>query len=243
VACGLIQTLLTYADAGGPEPPPDLAKRAARGQALFRRHNCRACHQVYGFGGFLGPDLTNVASRYSANELEGILTTGRKQMPAFGFTALERRDLYAFFESLDATARSQPHGLRNRAAVDPLRHFQAMTEAYLGGTTLPARAARGLALMNANECGKCHVPLTEGVWRAPDLTLVPNYRTEEWITTTIRTGRDAMPAFKVTAAEAADIADFLRWMAANRDGLQAADEKLCDREPFRWSEVPWFEYR
>ncbi len=243
VACGVIQTLLTYADAGGPEAMPELSTRAARGQALFSANNCRACHQVYGFGGFLGPDLTNVASRYSANELDGLFTLGRKQMPAFHFTALQQRDLYAFFESLHASAQSAPAGLRNRRAIDPVRHFEAMTTAYLNGGTPPVRAARGLALMGTHACGKCHVPLTSGVWNSPDLTLVPNTRTEQWIIDTIRHGREAMPSFRVSEAEAGDIADFLRWMAAHRDGLQAVDATLCDREPFRWSEVPWFEYR
>lgn len=245
VAFGLAQTVLTYSDAGGPAPMAPLSAKAQRGLALFRANNCRACHQIFGFGGFLGPDLTNVAATKSANELEPLLTVGRKQMPAFHFTAKQRRDIYAFLKAVDAAAQSQPAGLRNRRPVDRATHFQALADAYLGpsGRPLPPSAGRGLAVMQAQGCGSCHVPLTQGVWNSPDLSLVTDYLSEEAITTTIQNGRDAMPSFKVSAAEAKDVAAFLRWMSAHRDALQATDAELCDREPFRWSEIPWYEYR
>ena len=32
------------------------------GQQLYQESNCTACHQIYGLGGYMGPDLTNVVS-------------------------------------------------------------------------------------------------------------------------------------------------------------------------------------
>ncbi|MHA1544136.1 MAG: c-type cytochrome, partial [Alphaproteobacteria bacterium] len=40
--------------------PPSLEAQA--GQRLFQKKNCIACHQFYGLGGYMGPDLTNVIS-------------------------------------------------------------------------------------------------------------------------------------------------------------------------------------
>lgn len=245
VAFGLAQTALTYSDAGGPAPGAPLSPRAQRGLALFRANNCRACHQLFGFGGFLGPDLTNVAATKTPNELAPLLTDGRKQMPAFNFTPTQQRDIFAFLRAVDAAGQSQPAGLRNRRPVDRAQHFQALADAYLApsGRPLPDAAGRGLAVLQAHGCGSCHVPLTQGVWNAPDLSLVPDYLPEPQIIATIRTGRNAMPSFKMTDAQARDIAAFLRWMSAHREGLQIADAELCDREPFRWSDIPWYEYR
>ncbi|MCH7870146.1 MAG: c-type cytochrome, partial [Planctomycetes bacterium] len=36
---------------------------AKSGLAIWRENNCQACHQIYGYGGFLGPDLTNLMDR------------------------------------------------------------------------------------------------------------------------------------------------------------------------------------
>ena len=58
LVCAFVaQTWLVYADPAGKRTP--LSPLAARGRALWHRRNCQSCHQIYGFGGFLGPDLTN----------------------------------------------------------------------------------------------------------------------------------------------------------------------------------------
>ncbi len=42
-------------------------KSIAAGKALFQRERCISCHSVAGSGGSVGPDLTNLATRRTAN--------------------------------------------------------------------------------------------------------------------------------------------------------------------------------
>ena len=34
----------------------------AAGRIVWQKNNCQSCHQLYGLGGYLGPDLTNEMS-------------------------------------------------------------------------------------------------------------------------------------------------------------------------------------
>ena len=52
------------------ESPIKLNSSALRGQQLWQNNNCWACHQIYGLGGYLGPDLTNI---YSHKKKERII--------------------------------------------------------------------------------------------------------------------------------------------------------------------------
>ena len=70
----------------GGQPPLFLSPAAQEGQAIWRKNNCQTCHQIYGFGGFLGPDLTNVVSRLPASRFSELLKNGSGRMPAFGFS-------------------------------------------------------------------------------------------------------------------------------------------------------------
>ena len=39
-----------------------LSKKAIEGENIWLQKNCNSCHQLYGLGGYLGPDLTNIFS-------------------------------------------------------------------------------------------------------------------------------------------------------------------------------------
>lgn len=39
-----------------------------KGKTLFQQHNCISCHQLYGLGGYLGPELTTAYSDTNRGE-------------------------------------------------------------------------------------------------------------------------------------------------------------------------------
>ena len=79
---------------------------AAKGKTLYREFNCTACHQIYGLGGYLGPELTTVMSDPAKGEAyaRAILKSGTERMPDFKLTESETNQLVAFLEYVDATA-------------------------------------------------------------------------------------------------------------------------------------------
>ena len=83
-----------------------MSSEAVEGKLTFQKYNCIACHQLYGLGGYLGPDLTNTLSQpgKSENYLKAILKTGTRRMPDHHLTEKEINDLIAFFRYTDKTA-------------------------------------------------------------------------------------------------------------------------------------------
>jgi len=82
---------------------PPLTDQGRHGQQLFQQHNCIACHQFYGLGGYMGPDLTNVISNRGAAYASAFLMTGTPRMPDFGLDKTEVDALVAFLEFVDET--------------------------------------------------------------------------------------------------------------------------------------------
>ena len=82
----------------------------AEGRLVWQKHNCHTCHQLYGLGGYLGPDLTNVYSRSGNNEhyIRGIVKSGVKQMPAFEISEEEMNALLQFLKNVDQSGSSNP---------------------------------------------------------------------------------------------------------------------------------------
>ncbi|MCZ6597955.1 MAG: hypothetical protein O7B99_09975, partial [Planctomycetota bacterium] len=62
VVCFLGVSVVAYTDHPRVSAGPPLDELERAGLAVWRENNCQACHQVYGFGGFHGPDLTNRVS-------------------------------------------------------------------------------------------------------------------------------------------------------------------------------------
>lgn len=78
---------------------------ATHGAQLYREFNCTACHQFYGLGGHMGPDLTNVISAPGKGPdfAKGIILHGTQRMPALGVTPQQADDIVAFLNAVDAT--------------------------------------------------------------------------------------------------------------------------------------------
>lgn len=83
-------------------------EECAEGKLLYQEHNCTACHQLYGLGGYMGPDLTNVISapgkgpQYARAFIQG----GTQRMPNFQFSEEEINALLAFLAYVDKSGTS-----------------------------------------------------------------------------------------------------------------------------------------
>jgi nitric oxide reductase subunit C len=112
VALFVVQTGLTWTSSTEVVAGKGTLDAAAyRGRQLYQDFNCTACHQFYGLGGYMGPDLTNVtrAKGKGRDYSIGIILHGTERMPALGVSAAEADDLVAY---LDAWAASGTYPVR-----------------------------------------------------------------------------------------------------------------------------------
>ena len=101
-------SFLAYTDRG--TRPSEPSTEARQGRRVWLSHNCSACHQVYGLGGFLGPDLTNVWSRRGPAHVRRVLRDGWQDMPKLNLREDEVESLERYFEYLDSTGEFPPRG-------------------------------------------------------------------------------------------------------------------------------------
>lgn len=99
-------TVLVYV-AGDPSPPDPITASATRGRATWHALNCQACHQLYGLGGYMGPDLTNVHSAKGAARIRTFVRFGTGRMPAHALSETELDDLVGFLEWVDKSGLSR----------------------------------------------------------------------------------------------------------------------------------------
>jgi len=80
-----------------------LSKEAIVGQQLWQKNNCWSCHQVYGLGGYLGPDLTNTYSTENKGPkyIKAFLNSGVKSMPKFNFSEEEKEAIVTYLKHID----------------------------------------------------------------------------------------------------------------------------------------------
>lgn len=92
----------------GAAPEADLSTSAKAGKLLFQEHNCTACHQLYGLGGYMGPDLTNVISSREKGETYAgsVIKYGTFRMPDFHLSVAEVNALVSYLKYVDKTGRS-----------------------------------------------------------------------------------------------------------------------------------------
>ena len=79
-----------------------------RGKDIFQEYNCISCHQLYGLGGFLGPELTTAYSDKLRGELfmKAFLKNGGPRMPNFHFKDEDIDAIVSFLKYVDTTAVS-----------------------------------------------------------------------------------------------------------------------------------------
>lgn len=82
----------------------DIPDPARKGREIFQSKNCIACHQIYGLGGYMGPDLTNTISRRGSDFVTTYLENGTDRMPDFELSEYEIASLVSYLTYLDSTA-------------------------------------------------------------------------------------------------------------------------------------------
>lgn len=89
--------------------------QAADGRLVWQNYNCQSCHQLYGLGGYLGPDLTNIYSTPKKGEplIRTLVGSGIKQMPAFDLSDLDMNNLIEFLKSVGVSGKSDPRTFRS----------------------------------------------------------------------------------------------------------------------------------
>lgn len=89
-----------------------VSTKAAEGKLLWQKYNCGSCHQFYGLGGHLGPDLTNVYSKRSPEYISAFLKSGTNVMPDFNLNENEIQALLSFLEQTNASGSADPRTYR-----------------------------------------------------------------------------------------------------------------------------------
>jgi len=243
LACFVGQTVLVYTDETADRTPP-LSELALEGRHIWHDYNCQACHQLYGFGGFLGPDLTNAGPRLAASDhLTKVLTEGPNegisQMPAFWMNEDQIAALEQFFIELNETGVGVPHAFKQ---PDPAVIFEAIS-AHATETNAPADVMTGLAMFKPI-CGHCHTPFSAtplGLHTAPDLSTVTDRLDDAGILETITKGRmeRGMPPQppNITALGPQFLA-LLHWLKKERAAIVARFGGSTDE-----LSLPWWEYK
>lgn len=78
------------------------------GAQVFQQYNCVACHQFYGLGGYMGPDLTNAISNRGEAVARAFITAGTAAMPNLGLTPAEVDAVVAYLAFVDKTGTYPP---------------------------------------------------------------------------------------------------------------------------------------
>ncbi len=97
--------IYAYGAEGGAKPTAD----AVAGQSVWQSKNCQACHQLYGLGGYMGPDLTNIISDTIKGPVyaEAFIRSGTARMPNFHLSDQEVKELVAFLTWVDKSGKSR----------------------------------------------------------------------------------------------------------------------------------------
>lgn len=102
--CSYSGLIYLFSNKTSETPSPNVTK----GLAVWQSKNCQACHQLYGLGGYMGPDLTNIIS----DSIKGpayasaFIQSGTAKMPKFNLSAAEVNDLLAFLTWVDRSGKS-----------------------------------------------------------------------------------------------------------------------------------------
>jgi nitric oxide reductase subunit C len=104
-----------YTDATDYGTP--MTERQQLGKKIYQEYNCQSCHQIFGLGGYLGPELTTIISDKTRGEAFArafIENGGGTRMPKFNFTKEETEALVDYLKHVDANAFSYKNTSENK---------------------------------------------------------------------------------------------------------------------------------
>ena len=241
LACGfVVQTALVYLDSVDLVLSPD----GIEGREVFHQHNCQTCHQLWGQGGFLGPDLTNITTRLSDERFTSVLTEGSGQMPAFDVSTKEQAALWAFLSEINRPelGRGQLRLGEDNSSSSPQAAF---TEAVLS-LKPGSQHEQTLTLFNTTTCSACHYPLQPSPVAAPDLSKVYSEKGEDALREVLINGRPEKgmpkPNPSFTDAQLDGLIDYLKWLEDHRDAVELEMARILDGGSTDWSQLTWWEY-
>jgi nitric oxide reductase subunit C len=241
VACFVIQSGLVYSD----DTDLVLSETAIEGRRLFHVYACQVCHQTWGQGGFLGPDITNAASRVDSARLTLLLTVGSGQMPVFGFSGSQIASIRAYLQELDRPDVGR--GQLRLGDPDSGASPQAAFEAAVSSMIPDGPAAAGFEVFRSGICSTCHLPFQISPVGGPDLSTVVERLDEAGLNDVLTFGRPEkgmpppVPAFD--AVRRSEVVAYFEWLNANRVELVAQTSRLRGATSVEWAKLPWWEFR
>ncbi|WP_343688853.1 cytochrome c [Chitinophaga sp.] len=105
-----IYSCYVYICSGAEKSPVQPSASALAGWQVWQNKNCHTCHQLYGLGGYMGPDLTNIASdagKGSDAYLKAFMKNGTDKMPNLHLTEEEMTCLISFLRWVDKSGKSR----------------------------------------------------------------------------------------------------------------------------------------
>ncbi|PCI09398.1 hypothetical protein COB72_06650 [bacterium] len=236
----VLQTYLVYTDSTQTTP---LNHQQSAGRQVWLQNNCQACHQLYGFGGFLGPDLTNAAQRLNQSQLESQLVLGQGQMPAFDFDQDQTDSLWAFLVAMNQTGIGQARNPNLIKTANPKEARTSPANIAVGNALHESNnhiATAGFEIFQSQNCQSCHVLFANSSIGAPDLTHSATLLSSADLDHVLEYGRlPKMPRPTLTPDERAKVQAFITYIAQHRASILEKIES--EPSPF-WASLPWWEF-
>ncbi|HJM38553.1 MAG TPA: cytochrome c [Planctomycetota bacterium] len=96
----LVMSAGVFLDTGATGKTALFSPSGVEGKKVWNENNCMVCHQFFGMGGYLGPDLTNVIDRLGPETTAWVLRNGRGSMPDMNLSDADIAALVAFLSDM-----------------------------------------------------------------------------------------------------------------------------------------------
>ena len=223
----------------------ELSLEAIEGRQIYHESACQVCHQLWGQGGFLGPDLMNAASRVDETRLVSLLTVGSGQMPAFNFSSRQIDQLKTFMNEID-----RPELGRGELRMgDPSTgtSLQEAFESAVSDFVLPNSTAAGFETFRTGLCKACHFPFQTSIVGAPDLSTTVERLSEPDLVDILTSGKPETgmppPVPELSPSQINDLISYFFWLNEHRGELEDDTRTRQVDRNVNWRLLPWWEYR